>query len=103
MKLTIVFLALGMLHARAEGFGQTITFSGKNVTLAKIFTAVEKQTGYSIFANKELLKESKPVTVSAAAMPLTEFLDLTFRNQPLGYEIESKTIFIKERPGARAA
>ncbi len=103
MKLTIVFLALGMLHARAEGFGQTITFSGKNVSLAKIFTAVEKQTGYSIFANKELLKESRPVTVSAAAMPLTEFLDLTFSNQPLGYEIESKTIFIKERPGARAA
>ncbi len=103
MKLTIVFLALGMLHARAEGFGQTITFSGKNVTLAKIFTAVEKQTGYSIFANKELLKESRPVTVSAAAMPLTEFLDLTFRNQPLGYEIESKTIFIKEKPVSRGA
>lgn len=98
MKLIIIFLALGLLNARAEGFSQTVTFSGKKVTLAKVFAAVEKQTGYTIFANKGLLKEAKPVTLSVNDMPLTDFLDLAFQHQPIDYEINNKTIFIKERP-----
>ncbi len=101
MKLTIFFLALGMLGARAEAYSQTITFSGKNVSIVQVFNAVEKQTGYTIFANKELLKGSKPVTASAVNMPLVQFLDLVFSNQPLGYEISGKTIFIKDKPAAK--
>jgi TonB-linked SusC/RagA family outer membrane protein len=98
MKLTILFLALGLLNARAEGFSQTVTFSGKNVKLTKAFEAIEAQTGYSIFANKGLLKEVKPVSVSVKDMPLNDFLDIIFKNQPIGYEIDNKTIFIKEKP-----
>lgn len=100
MKLTILFLALNILSARAGIFSQTITFSGKNVSIAQVFSAVEKQTGYTIFANKELLKGAKPVTAAAVDMPLTKFLDLVFSDQPLGYEITSKTIFIKDKPVA---
>jgi TonB-linked SusC/RagA family outer membrane protein len=98
MKLTIIFLALSMLSVQAKTFSQTITFSGKNVSIAQVFSAVEKQTGYTIFANKELLKGAKPVTAAAIDMPLLQFLDLVFKNQPMGYEISSKTIFIKDKP-----
>lgn len=98
MKLTILFLAFSVLGAQAKTFSQTVTFSGKNVTIAQVFSAVEKQTGYTIFANKELLKGAKPVTAAAVDMPLVQFLDLVFSGQPLGYEISSKTIFIKDKP-----
>lgn len=98
MKLTILFLALSVFGAQAKTFSQTITFSGKNVSIAQVFSAVEKQTGYTIFANKELLKGAKPVTAAAVEMPLVQFLDLVFSGQPLGYEISSKTIFIKDKP-----
>ena len=97
MRLTILFITLGLLTARADGLSQTISFSGKNVSLAKIFNAVEKQTGYSIFANKELLKEVKPVSLSVKDMPLKDFLDNAFRDQPVDYEINNKTIFIKKK------
>lgn len=97
MKLTIFFIALGLLTARAEGLSQTITFSGKNVTLAKVFTAIEKQTGYTVFANKGLLKGVRPVTLSVKNMLLTDFLKITFQDQPVDYEINNKTIFIKEK------
>lgn len=97
MKLTILFLALGLLSARAEGFSQTVTFSGKNVTLAKVFTAIEKQTGYTIFANKGLLKDVKPVSLSVKDMPLQTFLETILKNQPIGFEINNRTIFIKEK------
>jgi len=97
MKLTIFFLALGLLNAQAEGISQTVTFSGKNVGIVKVFTAVEKQTGYTFFANKSLLKDAKPVSISAKDMPLKDFLDLAFQGQPVSYEINNKTIFIKEK------
>lgn len=100
MKLTILFLAVGLFSAHAEGLSQTITFSGKDVPLAKVFTAIEKQTGYNIFANKGLLKEIKPVSLSAKDMPLKEFLDAALRNQPIDYEINNRTIFIKKKPAA---
>ena len=102
MKLTIVLLVAGLLHANARSFSQTITFSGKEVTLDKVFNVIEAQTGYTIFANKGLLKGIKPVSLSVHDMPLKDFLDMALRNQPIGYEINNKTIFIKEKPAAPA-
>lgn len=97
MKLTVLFLGLGLLTAHAESHSQTVTFTGKNVTIAKLFNAIEKQTGYTFFANKGLLRSTKPVTISVKDMPLTELLDIAFKNQPVDYEINNKTIFLKEK------
>ena len=97
MKLTILFFALGLFSAHAEGLSQTVTFSGKNIALTKVFNVIERQTGYTFFANKGLLKGVKPVTISAKDMPLTDFLNLAFEDQPVDYEINNKTIFIKKK------
>ena len=93
----MLLLTLGLLNARATGYSQTITFSGKGVTLEKVFLAVEVQTGYTVFANKDLLKGTRPVSVSVKDMLLTAFLDLAFQNQPVNYEVNNKTIFIKRK------
>jgi TonB-linked SusC/RagA family outer membrane protein len=97
MKLTIALLVVGLLNANAKSFSQTVTFSGKNVGLDKIFHAIESQTGYTIFANKGLLQGIKPVSVSAKAMPLRAFLEISLKDQPIDFEIENRTIFIKEK------
>jgi TonB-linked SusC/RagA family outer membrane protein len=98
MKLTIIFLAMGLLTAQAKGLSQNISYSGKNVSLTKIFDIVEKQTGFTFFANKDMLREARAVTVSVKEVPLKDFLDLVFQNQPISYEIDNRTIFIKKRP-----
>jgi TonB-linked SusC/RagA family outer membrane protein len=97
MKLTIAFLLLGLLTASANGLSQTVTFSGKNIKLTKVFVAIEKQTGYTVFANKNLLKDARPVSLSVKDMPLVDFLNAAFDNQPVDYEINNKTIFIKKK------
>jgi TonB-linked SusC/RagA family outer membrane protein len=97
MKLTVFLLILGLLDAHAKGVSQTINFSGKNVPLEKVFASIEQQTGYAVFANKGLLKDLKPVTIVAEAMPLPDFLDVLLKGQPIAYQIRQKTIFIKER------
>jgi hypothetical protein len=56
---------LGLLKCQCQICScTTVTFSGKNVELVKVFDAVEKQTGYTIFANKGLLKGIKPVSLT---------------------------------------
>ncbi|KAI9452862.1 hypothetical protein F5148DRAFT_1289429 [Russula earlei] len=103
MRLTTLFLVLGLLNANANGFSQIITYSGKDVAITKLFTVIEKQTGYTVFANKGLLRATKPVNVSVTGAPLEQFLELIFKDQPVGYEINDKTIFIKEKAAAPLA
>ncbi|MGC4103889.1 SusC/RagA family TonB-linked outer membrane protein [Ferruginibacter sp.] len=97
MKLIIFFMLCALLNANAKTAAQTVTFSGRNVTLTKVFDAVEKQTGFTFFANKSLLKDIKPVSLSVKDMPLATFLDLAFQGQPISYEITNRSIFIKEK------
>lgn len=96
MKPILILLVAGLLSIQAKVYSQVISFSGKNVPLEKTFTAIEAQTGYTVFCNKKLLQEAKPVTVNVSAMPLERFLQLILKGQPLHYDIEGKTIFIKE-------
>ncbi|HEY4064724.1 MAG TPA: SusC/RagA family TonB-linked outer membrane protein [Puia sp.] len=100
MKLTIFLLVVGLFDAHADGFSQSVTFYGKNVAITKVFSAIEKQTGYTIFANKSLIKSVQPLSVSVTNMPLKDFLEMALRNQPIDFEIDNKTIFIKEKLAA---
>lgn len=103
MKLTIALLITGLLNANARSFSQTVTFSGRKVMLEKVFAIIETQTGYTIFANKDLLQGIKPVTVDVRDMPLKDFLTTILKDQPIDFVIENRTIFIKEKITPAAA
>ncbi|WEK33520.1 MAG: SusC/RagA family TonB-linked outer membrane protein [Candidatus Pseudobacter hemicellulosilyticus] len=103
MKLTILLMTVALLSARAEGWGQTITLSGKDLSLKEVFTAIKKQTGYVTLHNKELLSTAAPVTVSVRNMPLQDLLNRVFANQPLKYVIEGKTIVVSSRTAVPTA
>ncbi len=103
MRLTALLLVVISVHVSATGRSQTITFSARNVPLDKVFNAVQQQTGYFIFSNKDLLKNAAPVTIDVSNMLLTSFLDLVLSDQPIGYKIRNKTIFIEEKERAGPA
>ncbi len=102
MKLTFVLLTAVFLTVHGRGLSQTITLSGRDIPLNGVFAAIEKQTGYTIFYNKNLLRNRRPVSVQAADMPLNSFLQLTLRDQSLEYSIENKTIFIFEKKSGQS-
>lgn len=103
MKLFVVFMMAGLLQAQAHTNAQTVSYTGRNVAITKVFKAIEDQTGYTVFANKELLKSIKPVSVTAKDMPLRDFMSSVLTNQPVGFEIHNRTIFIVARPVAPTA
>ncbi|WP_343308114.1 TonB-dependent receptor [Chitinophaga niabensis] len=63
--------------------------------------SIKKQSGFSVFYDNELLKESKPVSIEVKNAALRPTLNLIFANQPLVYEIVgSKVISIKRKEKA---
>ncbi|MEP7258911.1 MAG: TonB-dependent receptor plug domain-containing protein, partial [Flavitalea sp.] len=97
MKLTaIMLLALG-LHVCAKSVSQTVTFSGKNIPLEKVFSVIEQQTGFVVFYEDQLLENIKPVSLELKNSPLEVFLKESLKAQPLDYSIKGKTVFISRK------
>lgn len=98
MKLTTVLLfSTAFFQVSAIGVSQTVSFSGENVQLAGVFKEIEAQTGFVFFYKEATLRNSRPVSVRAENMPLTDFLNTVLRGQPLKFSIQSKTITISRR------
>lgn len=96
MKLTALLVFLACLQISARTYSQTVTFSGREVPLQKVFAAIKQQTGYVFFYDKDLLRQAKPVTLQVKDAPLEEVLRLSFKDQPLTWSIVNKTITIKK-------
>ncbi|HWK06600.1 MAG TPA: SusC/RagA family TonB-linked outer membrane protein [Puia sp.] len=97
MKLTAILLTAAFFQLHASGVSQTITFSGKAVPLEKVFVAIEKQTGFVVFFNYELIDHALPVTLSVKNVPLDRFLKDVLKGLPLDYFIKDKTIVISRK------
>ncbi len=98
MKITTILVLFFCLHAHARGFGQTVTFSGTDVTLQKFFTAIRKQTGYTVFCNSSVLRRASHVTISVKDASLGETLDHVLHRQGLTYTIEDRMIVVTQAP-----
>lgn len=98
MKLMVLFLTVVSLSVSARSFSQTITWSGKNVPLEKVFSEIEQQTGYAFFYNDADMQKARPVTLSLKNENLKSALGEILKNQMLTYSVEGKTIFIHAAP-----
>jgi TonB-linked SusC/RagA family outer membrane protein len=97
MKLTSILLLCACLQVSAHVHAQTVSFSGTNVPLEKVFAAVEKQTGYVFFFDEAILKDARPVTIRAENDPLELFLSRVLFSQPFKFSLLNKTIVISRK------
>jgi TonB-linked SusC/RagA family outer membrane protein len=97
MKLTALLLTVAFLQVHAAGSAQHVTISGKDIPLKHVFNAIKQQTGFVVFYNKEILGNTKPVTLTAYNMPLQELLQLVFKEQPVSFTIQEKTIILSHQ------
>ncbi len=102
MKITIVLLLLCIVQLNAETYSQTITLSGKDLSMERVMSAIREQTSYGITGDRTVLSHSRPVSISVKDMPLDDFLREVFRNQPIGYSMEGRTIFLSQKALPRA-
>lgn len=97
MKITAILLLAACLQVSATGYSQKVTLSKKNAPLEKIFRAIKVQTGYSFFFDESLLRNASNVTIEVTQMPLSDVLDLCFKDQSFTYSIIGKTIVLKQK------
>ncbi|WP_346320893.1 SusC/RagA family TonB-linked outer membrane protein [Chitinophaga sp. YIM B06452] len=101
MRLTIIFILAATLHVSAFVKAQDkVSISVKGEELSKVLAMAERQTGYVFFFDEKLLSVAKPVSLHAKDLPLQQFLDLLFRDQPLRYNIRNTTITLSAKPAA---
>lgn len=92
MKLTALLLTVTFLNVYAGGSAQSVTYSGRNVPLKSVLNAIEKQTGYVVFANAGFFSSARQISVDARQMPLTEFLEKITEDQPFTFQVSNRTI-----------
>lgn len=97
MKLTLLFITVGLLQANANGYSQQLTMDVKEESLIRVFAIIKKQTGYVYFGATELLAKARPVTFKVRNEPLDNVLKMCFKDQPLDYMIDGKTISVFEK------
>ncbi len=97
MKLTAFVLLIACLQAGAEGNAQSITYSGKDVSLKKVFSEIRKQSGYAVFYNYRILEDVGKVTIDVHQATIEETLDKALSGKGLDYTIEEKTIVISKK------
>ncbi|MBE9602593.1 SusC/RagA family TonB-linked outer membrane protein [Pedobacter sp. MC2016-24] len=97
MRLTTVFLIASLLQVSAAGLAQQVTLKRQNAKLTSIFDEIRQQTGYDFVYNDKMIDQAKPVTIQVTAMALNEVLTKIFENQPLNFDIQEKTIVVKEK------
>lgn len=85
------------MQVSAATYAQKISLSKSNATLKTIFREIKSQSGYNFLYTDNLLKNANLVTIEVKNAELLEVLKQIFNQQPLSYEIESKTIIIKQQ------
>jgi TonB-dependent starch-binding outer membrane protein SusC len=97
MQLTAFILLAAVFQVSASGNAQTITYTAKADSLAKVFAVIKQQTGYLFFYRIDDLKNSKPVSVKLQEADVKSSMDVILKDQPLKYEIEGNTITISAK------
>lgn len=98
MKITAIILLAVCLQVSARGRAQGVTLSIRNAPLERVFTIIEKQTGYYFTYTREQLQGTRNVDLELKNALLRDALDACMKNQPLSYEIIDRAIIIKRLP-----
>lgn len=96
MKLIAIILFAASLQVSAKGFSQ-ITLSENNTPLQKVFTKIQKQSGYDFVSTYELIKQAGNVTINIRNASLQKALEECLKGMPLTYVIIGKTVVIQRK------
>jgi TonB-linked SusC/RagA family outer membrane protein len=97
MRLTTVLLLATFLHVSATGLAQNINFKQKNASFEQIVKEIRLQTGYNVLVSSNKIKSIGPQDVNFRNTPLLEVLRTALKDQALTFEIDDRTVLIKEK------
>lgn len=97
MKLTAFLLTAVFIQVQASGVAQNVSLRGRNLPITQVIAAIEAQTDYVVFGNREVIAVTKPVSVNVRDISLQQLLQMVLKDQPVDYLIKDKTIVLFEK------
>lgn len=103
MKITLLFLILGILHVSADTYAQKaqVTVEIKSGTFYDVVSEIEKQTEFMFFYKSEDIDNSKQVDIEVKNRQVTDVLNELLKNTNLTYRISGKHITILKKDAVK--
>lgn len=97
ISLTFILITFVFLQMSIAASGQNISLNEKNANLKEVLKKIRKQTGYTFIFLNNIIRNSRPVNIVADHQDISSVLEATFKDQPLDYVVNNKTIIIKAK------
>ncbi|HTF29118.1 MAG TPA: TonB-dependent receptor [Flavitalea sp.] len=97
IKITALMLVIGFLQVNARPLAQQISLKVKDASLESVIKQIKLQSTLQFLYDKQLMKDTKPVTVNVSNASVEQVLDICFTNQPLVWRIIENTVVIGEK------
>lgn len=97
MRLTVLFMIVGMMQVMASGYSQVTKFkiTERNMQLEKLFEQIEKNSAYKFFYNNDDIDASVEIDINAEDQNVFEVLDQAFETLPYTYKVlDNQLIFV---------
>ena len=100
-KLSVLLILFAFASVSANVYSQNskLTLKMHNSRIADVFDAIEKQTNYYFFYNRDNFDDDKIVKVDIQNKKVEDVLDELFKDEPVTYEIVDRNILIKVNDG----
>jgi len=96
-NLTAFIILLTLMQVSAATFGQNLTLKEKNISYSKLFFELRKQTGFNVLVKSTEFNTSKRLDADFKNASIDMVMKEIVMGKDLDYEIEEKTVFIKEK------
>lgn len=100
MKLSCILLLASCLQVSAYSYAQRINLQKKQAPLLEVFKDIKRQTGYHIFYDVHVVRNTKPVTVTLHDASIEEAMSESLRGQGLDFKMMNENIIITQLAGA---
>lgn len=102
MNFALLLLMCTFMQISLAADAQKITIQKQNASLEYVLSEINRQTGYEFLYTREMMKETRVLDVHLKNQLLDDALKQVFRNQPLTYSINARTIVIRRKEAAVA-
>lgn len=100
MKLTTLLLIGAFMQVSASGLAQKVKLKVRNANLEYVLKELGRQSQYDFLYTRQQMSIATNIDIDVNQIELREVLNLIFKDQPLTYTMDQKTIIIKEKDTA---
>lgn len=102
MRITMFLSFICVVNSYATGYSQEkLTLNLKNVKLSQVFYIIQQETDYQFLYNVEDVQNAPLVSISVKDATVPQILSGCFKDYPLNYRIENKTVVVLSEPARK--